>query len=292
MTTRFLRRFVSPRLLPFVLASLVAARAHAQAGVLTGRVLDTTGAPIAGAGIRIPQLERAETADSAGFFRITGLPAGRVTVIGEAAGYFGARTELTVPVSGTVEHDFSLRPNAHVLAGVEIRARARQNLPPKLAEFAIRQHRGAGRFLTPDQLERFNGQPLTEALKTILVGARFQRSQSGELTIISGRSLNPSSLRPSYNARACGVQIWQDGVLISDPNASADLVLEPSSTSRQVTTAHVGLDKEWDISGLLANSYMAAEYYSDLATTPPGFRTGTETCGVLVLWTREPMRDG
>jgi len=33
---------------------------------------------------------------------------------------------------------------------------------------------------------------------------------------------------------------------------------------------------------------MAVEYYSDLASTPPGFRTGTPSCGTLVLWTRVP----
>jgi hypothetical protein len=37
---------------------------------------------------------------------------------------------------------------------------------------------------------------------------------------------------------------------------------------------------------------MAVEYYSDLASTPPGFRTGTPSCGVLVLWTRVPLTNG
>lgn len=286
------RRRLSP-LLPFVASVALAAvtlPAAAQ-GVLVGRVVDTTGAPIAGAGIRIPQLERAESADSSGQFRLTDLPPGRAVVIGEAVGYFGARVEVTIPASGTVEQNFTLRPNAHVLAGVEVRARARQNLPPKLAEFSTRQRRGIGRFLTPDQMQKFDGQPLTEALKSVLSGVRYQRGAGGELTIISSRSLNPASLNPSNNVKGCGVQIWQDGVLMSDPNASADVVLSVTPTSRQVNTAHIGQDKEWDISGLLSNNYMAVEYYSDLSTTPPGFRTGTPSCGVLVLWTREPMQE-
>ena len=287
----FVPRRVVPASLPFLTCMALAvfvAPATAQ-GVLTGRIVDTTGAPIAGAGIRIPQLERAESADSSGQFRITGLPAGRVIVIGEAVGYFGTRAEVTIPASGTVEQTFTLRPNAHVLAGVEVRARARQNLPPKLAEFSTRQRRGIGRFLTPDQLRKYDGQPLTEALKSVLSGVRYQRAAGGELTIISSRSLNPASLNPSNNVKGCGVQIWQDGVLMSDPNASADVVLSATPTSRQISTAHIGQDKDWDISGLLANNYMAVEYYSDLSTTPPGFRTGTPSCGVLVLWTREPM---
>jgi hypothetical protein len=51
----------------------------------------------------------------------------------------------------------------------------------------------------------------------------------------------------------------------------------------------VGADHDYDISNLLSNDYMAVEYYSDLASTPPGFRTGTPSCGTLVLWTRVPL---
>jgi hypothetical protein len=214
-------------------------------------------------------------------------------VVAEAAGYFGSRAEVVVPASGVIEQAFTLRENAHVLAGVEVRARARERLPAKLQEFAYRQQRGAGRFLGPEQVARFNGQPLTEALKTILTGARLERNSQGQMTIVSARALNaPSSLRPSNNAKSCGVQIWQDGILLSDPNASSDVIREASATSRSVTSAHVGADHDYDISGLLANAYMAVEYYSDLPTTPPGFRTGTKSCGTLVLWTREPMKDG
>jgi hypothetical protein len=56
----------------------------------------------------------------------------------------------------------------------------------------------------------------------------------------------------------------------------------------RVVATPVGADHDYDISGLLANDYMAVEYYSDLASTPPGFRTGTQSCGTLVLWTRVP----
>jgi hypothetical protein len=51
----------------------------------------------------------------------------------------------------------------------------------------------------------------------------------------------------------------------------------------------VGADRGFDFSNASANNYMAVEYYSDLSSTPPGFRTGTASCGVLVLWTRVEM---
>jgi hypothetical protein len=275
------------------LLALAAAPVRAQSAALVGRIVDSTGAPVAVARIRIPQLERAVSADSTGRFRIDALPLGRVTVIAEAPGYFGSRREVVIPSAGEVDQSFSLMPNAHVLAEVEVRARARQQLPAKLQEFAYRQHRGVGRFLGPDDMTRFNGQPLTEALKTVLTGARFARNVQGQMTIISARTLNaPTSLRSTSNVKSCGVQIWQDGILLSDPNSSADIALPTGPTARQVTTMHAGADHDYDISGMLADEYMAVEYYSDLSTTPPGFRTGTQSCGVLALWTRVPMEKG
>jgi hypothetical protein len=129
-----------------------------------------------------------------------------------------------------------------------------------------------------------------DAIKTIMVGARFQRNAQGEMSIVSQRSLNPASIRPSTNVKACGVQIWQDGALLSDPNASGEVALPQDGTaSRSITTQHVGADHDFDISDLLSSDFMAVEYYSDLASTPPGFRTGTPSCGTLVLWTRVPM---
>jgi hypothetical protein len=65
-----------------------------------------------------------------------------------------------------------------------------------------------------------------------------------------------------------------------------------SSGSRSISTVRIGADHDYDISNLIANDFMAVEYYPDLASTPPGFRTGTPSCGTLVLWTRVPMTDG
>jgi len=261
--------------------------------VLSGRIVDSAGAPIRGATVRVPQLERAATADSTGQFRIEGLPTGRVTIVGEAPGFVGKRVEVTIPANGTVEQAFSLVPNAHVLAN-EVRARTRKQLPLKLQEFAMRRNSSsAGRFLGPEDVAKFNGRPLTDALKTVMVGARFQRNAQGEMNIISSRSLNPSSIRQSANIKPCGIQIWEDGALLSDPNQSIEVLLPPPggnnpTGSRSISTMKVGADHDYDVSNLLANNYMAVEYYSDLASTPPGFRTGTPSCGVLVLWTRVP----
>ena len=290
-----LRRALALRIFPALLGLAVPALAAAQGASVTGRIVDTAGAPIRGASVRVPQLDRSVAVDSTGAFRLDGLPTGRVTIVGEAPGFAGKRAEVTVPAGGTVEQAFSLVPNAHVLANVEVRARARRQLPLKLHEFEQRRSRGSGgRYLGPDDVAKYNGRPLMDALKTIMVGVRFQRNPQGEMHIVSQRSLNPASIRQSANINPCGIQIWQDGALLSDPNQAMEVTVDPAATtgSRSYSTRRVGADHSYDISNLITNDYMAVEYYSDLASTPPGFRTGTPSCGTLVLWTRVPMTDG
>jgi hypothetical protein len=296
-----LRRLVASRFLsvflPLGLALPTVASAQGTAA-LSGRIVDSAGVPIPGASVRVPQLERAAAADSNGQFHLDGLPTGRVTIVGEAPGFVGKRAEVMIPTSGTVEQQFALVPNAHVLANVEVRARSRRQLPLKLHEFEMRRHSSSGgRFLGPEDVAKYNGRPLMDALKSFMTGVRFQRNAQGEMNIISSRSLNPASIRQSANIKPCGIQIWQDGALLSDPNQSIEIMLPPSgpsgpSGSRSISTERIGAEHDYDISGLISNDYMAVEYYSDIASTPPGFRTGTPSCGTLVLWTKVPMTEG
>ena len=189
MMVSTLRRALALRVMPaFVGLALPGIAAAQGAAVLTGRIVDTAGAPIRGASVRVPQLERSVGVDSTGQFRLEGLPTGRVTIVGEAPGFAGKRAEVTLPANGTVEQGFSLVPNAHVLANVEVRARARRQLPLALHEFEQRRNRAAGgRFMGPDDIAKFNGRPLMDALKSVMVGVRFLRNAQGEMHIVSQR---------------------------------------------------------------------------------------------------------
>ena len=111
MTVSPLRRLLASRLLYVLLGLAVPGMLSAQgAAVLTGKIVDSAGAPIRGATVRVPQLERGATSDSTGTFRLEGLPTGRVTIVGEAPGFVGKRVEVTIPANGTVEQAFSLVP--------------------------------------------------------------------------------------------------------------------------------------------------------------------------------------
>lgn len=58
-----------------------------QRYVLTGRVTDTSGAPLAGASVYIPDIRRGSVTDSAGHYRVDGIPAGTYLVEVAFVGY-------------------------------------------------------------------------------------------------------------------------------------------------------------------------------------------------------------
>src|SRR5688572_33363447 len=121
MMVSTLRRALAWRIIPALVGLTLPGIAAAQGtAVLTGRIVDTAGAPIRGASVRVPQLERSVAVDSAGNFRLEGLPTGRVTIVVEAPGFAGKRAEVTVPATVTVEQAVSLLPNAHVLASAGV----------------------------------------------------------------------------------------------------------------------------------------------------------------------------
>lgn len=114
--------------LSFLLASsLLAAPAYAQAGSAraTGAVLDgtvseaATGAPLPGAAVRLPGLERGAATDADGRFRITGLPADTVTVVVTFVGFAPTRRVADLR-SGRLTLRFGLDAAGGVLGEIEV----------------------------------------------------------------------------------------------------------------------------------------------------------------------------
>lgn len=82
-----------------VLPSVTRAANAVRDGVVTGRVVDRAGQPIADATIAVTELGRATTSATDGRFRLGALPDGRYTVTARRVGYVSAVTSITV--SGT-----------------------------------------------------------------------------------------------------------------------------------------------------------------------------------------------
>ncbi|HEY8684606.1 MAG TPA: SusC/RagA family TonB-linked outer membrane protein [Chloroflexota bacterium] len=100
---------ITTALVALIVGLVAASAAHAQT-VITGRVTNEQGAPIAGANVAIPSLSIRGEADASGNYRLT-VPADRagqsVTVVGRFIGFSQAQRTVTL-TSGAQTLDFSL----------------------------------------------------------------------------------------------------------------------------------------------------------------------------------------
>ncbi|MGH3347017.1 MAG: carboxypeptidase regulatory-like domain-containing protein, partial [Nocardioides sp.] len=90
-------------------ATVDVALAAAADGTVAGTVTDGSGAPVAGATVRIAELEGAQTTTAAdGGYALAGIPAEDYLLEVTAAGYLGAERQVTVPAGGTAAVDVVL----------------------------------------------------------------------------------------------------------------------------------------------------------------------------------------
>src|SRR5690349_23048076 len=99
------------------------ASAQQPTGTITGRVVDRgTQQPIVGATVRVVGTTRGAQTGDQGTFRITGVPAGAVTVQALRIGYASITRPLTVTAGSSTPLDFTLEPTATTLGVVEVTA--------------------------------------------------------------------------------------------------------------------------------------------------------------------------
>ncbi|MFC1482139.1 SusC/RagA family TonB-linked outer membrane protein [Candidatus Neomarinimicrobiota bacterium] len=87
-------------------------------GTITGTVTDMSGNAVHGANVVVEGTGLGAATDAAGYFIITGLPAGETIVIVDFIGFKQNRQTVTVPSEGSVQADFTLVSS--VLRGEEI----------------------------------------------------------------------------------------------------------------------------------------------------------------------------
>jgi hypothetical protein len=97
----------------------VAAQAQVANGVLQGRVLDPTGAPVSGAAVQVDReassFRRGTTTDPQGGYRIAGLPAGRYRVRITRSGYAVGTGTFLIAIGESLVHDWVLTERPLVL---------------------------------------------------------------------------------------------------------------------------------------------------------------------------------
>lgn len=120
---------------------------------------------------------------------------------------------------------------------------------PAMTGFEARRRRGRGTFITRDEIEAMNPTRVTELLRTV-PGAQFARRRFGGLEL---------RLRGG-----CRPTVWVNG-----------------ARAISASSAEIGVDQL-----LSPFEVEAVEVYRGAGSVPVQF--GPETCGAVVVWTRQP----
>lgn len=191
-----MRRISSPSLRAAVLLLATTAIGQAAlAGTLTGTVADSGGVrPLQGADVRISSLGRVTSADAAGRFRFTDLPAGTYEVTASFAGAGAETQSVTVSQDGTVQINFALAPEGTGIETILVIGQQSTMLTN------IQRQRAADTVVTvlsKDAIGQFPDQNVAEALRRA-PGINVLNDQ-GEGRFVAVRGLDPNLNSTSIN---------------------------------------------------------------------------------------------
>ena len=113
-------RFVATAALSVLILAMAAPALDAQVGSVRGRVVDSTGAPIAGATVTVDRTVASAKTSSSGGYVLRGIPVGRQTVRGRIIGYAPVSVEVAVTTSEAMAPDLVLNRSAVQLAAVAV----------------------------------------------------------------------------------------------------------------------------------------------------------------------------
>src|SRR5262245_24362855 len=116
-----MRSWLAARALVAVVAVAVSPPTlHAQVGSIRGRVVDSTGAPIAGALLAVDRTAVRGQSTSSGIYVLAGVPVGARTIRAQVIGFSPATVDVTVTANETITQDITLKRSAVQLAAVDV----------------------------------------------------------------------------------------------------------------------------------------------------------------------------
>lgn len=238
-------------------------------GRLVGRVTRLgDGGPVAGAQVRLLESAREVVTNEAGRFVFDSVTPGALTVEAEHVAYRTSRGAVALSGGETVEVELRVDDQVFDLEPIVVTARSRPLLmQPRMRGFYIRQARGLGTFIGPEEFERRPGARVTDFLREA-GGIRVIRSPTG--TALQGR--RPPSLDPRNNRNpSCIPMVYLDGTLITTPIALTD------ATSGAEIARLIDQFPASDLAGI--------EVYAGAASVPGEFAGLDTDCGVVAVWT-------
>ena len=186
------------------------ARTVARTGTarLNGRVTAGDGEPVAGARVRVLDTELVATTDTAGRFRITGLPAGTRAIEVVAIGYTPVRTSADLRPDRETVATVSVGIRIATLAAVDV-----VSAVPDRSGYLKRRATGSGYFMDGNLLEARGAQNVSQAL----VMAPSLRGNGFD-------TANPT--RPRVSGRSnCKPSTYLDGLLMRDGLSGVDDII-------------------------------------------------------------------
>jgi len=255
-------RFAASVLLFLPVASLViltSARVAAQElGILRGRVSTAEKRPLPQARITVLGTTFGTVADTDGKFRITALPVGPQTVEVRLLGY--ATASLPVQIESARDAELQVILSTTPVSLETVKVSADTIILPEMRGFMQRKGRGAGTFLTRDEIDRMDARVFTDVLRRV-PGMKLDPREGpfGQSTAV--QSTRTEGLN---GGRGCPVQFFVNGI--------------PFAVSNDLEINHY----------VAPNEVAAVEIYTGASQIPAEFNSSSLNahCGVIVIWTR------
>ncbi len=251
-----------------------AAQQAADSAIFRGRVLQQgTLAPIAGADVAIPALNRHAATDSTGAFRLTALPPGTQIAQVRKVGFAMQQDTIALALGFAAVRTYALEPESTKLDTVHTVAPEQRYVSPLLQQFEQRLHSHAGGHFIDDSVFRQNESgTLAGLIASRIPGVSFAAGKGavGRVLVSTRKPCRGLAFRSCDSRPDCFVAIYVDGTLYFNARMAAEGVQPP--------------DLEHDLNPA---NFAGAEYYAGGASAPIGMHVDDDGCGSLWLWTRE-----
>ncbi len=238
--TRGVELILIPLLLPVIaLAQTV--------GSVRGVVRDSLGGVVSSAHVSVTGAAIPTTSDSAGAFRLWGIPPGSAVLEIRRLGYRPTSIPVTIAAGSELSVDVDLAPVPEQLAPVQVRRRP-EVYDSRLAGFNERKSKHVGYFVTREKLDRMSSARFVDALR--------------DMPGVSMRTLRGGVVTVSLRGARCAPMFYMDGF----PAISGPMDLDMIDLS--------GVEGIEVYAGM---SSIPAEFMSVV---------GGESCGVIAVWSR------
>jgi hypothetical protein len=274
--------------------AVVTAQVRASA-TFAGFVVDSVQHPIANAEVSLPGLSISIVTNDKGTFRLTDIPAGLHRVVVRRIGYGQLDTVIAFAENQTVERRITLGRIVTLDSVVVVDAKV---VSPFMAEFEANRARGFGRFITREELDKKEGQPLGSIMQQ-LAGLDLVRGNSGQSWVL-GKHAPPTRCPPTplTTSPAAATAAWEatDNCLRNERMLYVPEPFELRQGMKRACYAMVYLDRSlmnagrptppFDLNSLAPGSLDGVEWYADAAQTPPQYNGRDSACGLVLLHLR------